>query len=118
MLHMLKPRTHSSGNNNSSNSSRNSLKTCVAKAANIVTGNKSQSQSTLPAAANPANPEETDTGKKAAEDNSHAYRQLHGTQQKSWKPKVLPANAYGVHLPTPRRVSGLNTREEVTPRHC
>jgi len=113
-LHMLKTRSHRSSNNSSSNSSRNSLWTHLPKAANEATGHPSPSQPTPPVAASPANREQTSTANHAGEDNCQAYRQHHGSQQKSSKSDVLPATAYDADLRTIRRASALNTHEEVT----
>jgi len=111
---MSKTRSHSSSNNSSSiNSSRNSLWTRHPEAANEAIGHPSPSQPTPPAA-NPANRDQTDTANQAAEVNPHAYRQHHGSQRKSSKADILPANAYDADLQTKRRASALNTHEEVT----
>jgi len=110
---MLKTSSHSSSNN-SSNSGRNSLQTHLPKAANEATGHPSPSQPTPPAAASPANREQTNTANQAAEDNRQAYRQHHRSQPKSSKSDVLAANAYDADLRTIRRASALNTHEEVT----
>ena len=91
---MSKTRSHSSSNN----SSRKSQRTHLPKAANEATGHPSPSQPTPPAAASPANREQTNTANQAAEDNRQAYRQHHGSQRKSSKADVPPANAYDVDL--------------------
>ena len=101
-LHMSKTRSHSSSNNSSNISSRNSLRTRLPKAANEAIGHPSQSQPTPPAAAIPANRDETDTANQAAEDNCHVYHQHDGSQPKSFKADVLLANAYDADLRTTR----------------
>jgi len=113
-LHMSKTRSHNSNHSSSNNSSRNSLRTRLPTAANEATGHPSPSQPTPPAAADPANQDQTDTANPAAEDNRQAYPQHHGSQRKSWKANVVPANAYDADLGTKRRASALNTHEEVT----
>ena len=113
-FHMSKTRSYISNNSSSNNSSRNSLWTPLAKAANEATGHPSTSQPTPPVAANPANRDQTDTANPAVEDNRTASRQHHGSQQQSSKADVPPANAYDADLRTTRRASALNTHEEVT----
>jgi len=116
-LHMSKTSSHSSSNNSSSNnSSRNSLQTHLPKAANKDTGHPSLSQPTPLAAAYPANQEQTNMANQAAEDHRQAHRQHHGSQEKSSKADVLPADAYDADIRTTRRASALNTHEDVT--HC
>jgi hypothetical protein len=95
---MSKTRSHSSGNHSSNNSSRNSLRTHHPKAANEATSHPSPSQPISPAAANPANRDQTDKASPAAEDNRQAYRQHHGSQLKSSKADGLQANAYDADL--------------------
>jgi len=67
-LHMLKSLRHSSSNPSTSNSSRNSLRTRLPKAATEVTGHPSLSQRT-PQPANPANRDPTNTVNPAAVQN-------------------------------------------------
>ena len=90
---MSKIRSHSSCNNSGRNSSRNSLWTRLPKVANEATGHASLSQLTPPAAANPANGEQTDWANQVAEDYRQAYRQHNGSQRKSLKADVLLENA-------------------------
>ena len=86
-------------------------------AANNATGHPAPRQTTPPAAANPANRDQTDTANHGAEDKFQPCRQQHGCQQKSSNADVLPANAYDVDLWTTRREVALNTHVEVT-HHC
>jgi len=113
---MSQTRTNSSSNNSSNNSSRNSLRTRLPKAANEAIGHPSPSLPTPLAAANPANQDQTETANQAAEVNCQAYRQHHGSQRKSSKADILPANAYNADLRTTRRASALNTHKVVTHR--
>jgi len=110
-LHMSNTRSHSGSNNSSNNSSSNSLRTRLPKAANEAIGHPSASQPTPPAAANLANRDQTDTAIQVAEDNRQAYHQHHGSQRKSAKAEVQPANAYDADLRTTRRTSAPNTHE-------
>jgi len=112
-LHMSNTRSHSSSNSSSNNSSRNSIRTRLPKAANEATSHPSPRQPTPPAA-NPANRNRRGTANQVVEDNHQAYRQHHGSQRKSLKADVLPANAYYADLRTTRRASALHTHEEVT----
>jgi len=93
MFHMLKTRSHSSSNNSSNNSSKNSIQTHLPKAANKAIGHPSPSQLTPLVVANPANRDQTDAANQAAENTCQAYQQHHGSQRKSSKADVLPANA-------------------------
>jgi len=113
--HMSKTGSGSSSSNSSRNTSRNSLRTRHPKAANEATGHPSLSHLT-PKAANPANQDETNTANQVAKDNRPAYRQHHGSQQKSSKANVLAVNAHDADLRTRRWASSLNTHEEVTHR--
>jgi len=61
-----------------------------------------------------AEPDQTDTANQVVKDNRQAYRQHHGSQRKSSKADILPANAYDADLGTTRRASALNPHEEET----
>jgi len=114
-LHLFRTRSLSRSNEAGSNSSTNSLRTCLPKVENVASGHPSPSQPT-PQAANLGNYDQTNRANQAAEDNRRAYRQHPQCQQKFLNDDVLPANDYIADLWTTLLACALNAHEQVTHR--